>query len=162
MENKLVKILGIDAASVSTGVGMVNNGKLVKKYSTIVLVDSNSTVQERLYYFGKKLSNILVKAKPDIVVIESTFYKRNIHTLKILSYFAGVAVYCCMDVLNIEPEFMTVKAIRSELGTKNKQETFDYIVKKFKLDWDFKEKNDIADAIAIALAFYNKQKKERK
>lgn len=87
-----MKVMGLDVASSSTGLTIINDGELVE--STIWKpVDKKAPHSSRLFEFGQWLGNKLYEHKPDRVAISGTSFSRNIRTTRILSRYEGVAMY---------------------------------------------------------------------
>jgi Holliday junction resolvasome RuvABC endonuclease subunit len=104
------------------------------------------------------------------VVIEDAYYqprKGSIHTLKLLSQFAGVAAEVA-GTNKVKVEFITATQARKYCcgeheGPFKKPEVFEYFVEKYGLDdWTFEEHNDITDAMALSWAYREKAKLDRK
>lgn len=158
-----MKILALDVSTKSTGwfVTRRSCGKIVP--------DKSLSFSEKLVFFRKELEKLLRKYKPDVVVIEDAYYRPgfgNIHTLKALTKFAGVAIELCASY-GIESEIITATTARKNCcgkhdGKFGKREVFDFFVENedfdtvcqrlFGRDCDFKEDNDLTDAAALARA----------
>ena len=165
------KVLGIDLASRSTGYALVSEKRVYKTFMGTIKTSPKQTLEESLFFFHEELSELLSKISnktgylPDLVVVESTPIRKNFKTNKMLSMFEAIARFVLYleyqeqysDCVIVEP----VSRVRSVIGLKNsKEETFDFVKKKYKLDsWSFKKDHDIADAIACAL-YGLKMKKE--
>ena len=108
-------------------------------------------IHDKVYFIEK----IINKHKLDAIVIEDTFLRFNVKTLKLLCYLAGVAVYLSKDK---KVFLMTVKEVRKILEVTDKKGVFDFVVDKYKLNLNFIKDNDITDAIAVALAYSIKLK----
>lgn len=158
-----MKILALDVSTKSTGwfVTRRSCGKIVP--------DKKLSFGEKLVFFRKELDKLLRKYKPDVVVIEDAYYqprKGSIHTLKVLSKFAGVALELCCSY-DIETEIITATAARKHCCGDHeekfgKQEVFDFFVEKYDLDWNFKEHNDLTDAMALAWGYREIQRAKKK
>lgn len=149
--------LGLDISSQSTGFATVSNGRWIRANGLYGLIKPTSTagLGEKLSQFKKELEDVLDKTNPDVVVIEDIFSSRNIKTVKILARFSGVAIETVYAKLKKEPLIITTTSVRAFLKSgQKKEQAFDFIKKKYKLDWDFKTHNDITDAIALSLYGY--------
>ncbi len=105
-----MKILGLDVSTKSTG------WFITKRSCGILAPDSKLSFEEKLVWFRIELGKILDKYKPDVVVIEDAYYRPgfgNIHTLKALVKFAGVAQELCAGK-NIKSEIITATSARSD------------------------------------------------
>ncbi len=117
-----------------------------------IVIDKKFSLGQRLNVFDKKIKDLIIKAKPDIIIIED-IYCRNTITFKILSYFHGVAYKHIYNLLEKDPYFIGATKIRNILGVKGKEGAFNYINNLYNLDYNFEEDNDITDAIALGLAY---------
>jgi len=149
-----MRILGLDVSASSTGWAVLNNSKLLKN-SFGVIECGKLSIPDCIYCFGSSLEKIINKHKLDAIVIEDTFLRFNVKTLKLLCYLAGVAVYLSKDK---KVFLMTVKEVRKILEVTDKKGVFDFVVDKYKLNLNFIKDNDITDAIAVALAYSIKLK----
>lgn len=158
-----MKILALDVSTKSTGwfVTRKSCGKIVP--------NKKLSFGEKLVFFRKELDKLIHKYKPTVVVIEDIYYRPgfgNIHTLKTLAKFTGVAIELCSSY-NIQTEIITATAARKHCcgdhkGKFGKQEVFDFFVKKFSLDWGYKEYNDLTDAMALSWGYREIQRSKKK
>lgn len=149
-----MKILALDVSSISTGVCVFNNGKLIKSSCELIKPPPRKTYGERLNTFEKALRGIIAKHSPDYVVLEDIFRSRNIKTFKVLAMWRGVAINTVYDTLGLDCIGLMASEARALIEVKNdKLVVFNHIVKKYKLkDYDFDTHNDLTDAIALGLA----------
>ncbi len=156
-----MKLLALDISTKSTGWFITKRscGKVVPK--------SQLSFEDKIVFFRIELMKLLKKYKPDLVVIEDSYYRPgfgNIHTLKQLVKFAGVAIEAASS-LGIEVSILTASTARKNCcgeqeGRFKKQEVFDYFVDKYNLeDWTFNKHNDITDAMALAWGYKHLNKK---
>ena len=153
------RVLALDISSSSTGFAWLINEKIPSQKPGVIEC-SGLTIKERVNCLTSGLISTVVGGPLDIIVIEDTFFSKNVKTLKLLNYLAGVAL-CVMNEHYPDTPivFMTVREVRKLLGTKDKKDTFEYIKDRYKLeDYNFKEHNDITDALALALAYTIKDK----
>ncbi len=156
-----MKILGLDVSTVSTG------WFITKRSCGIIKPSKKLSFEEKLVFFRVELIKLLKKYKPEIVVIEDAYYRPgfgNIHTLKQLVKFAGVAMEAAAS-LEIAVTILTASAARKNCcgkqeGRFKKEEVFKYFVEKYSLeDWTFNKHNDITDAMALAWGYKHLNKK---
>jgi Holliday junction resolvasome RuvABC endonuclease subunit len=152
-------ILGIDIASRNIGWAVIKNGKINKKQSGLIVINSNTNMGERLVEFENSIKDLINYINPDTIVIEDIYRGPSIITFKTLSLFRGVAIKSIYEkTSNMPISIMAVQA-RKLVGIKNtKEAAFDTINKKFKLKYEFKKHNDIVDAIVLGLAGYEMEK----
>ena len=146
------KILCLDISSVSTGYAFFRNGKFLKSKCGKIEINKNLSLGLRLNRFEERFCELLGQLKPDIVVIED-IYLKNAITFKVLAYFHGIAYYHIFNNAGREPYFLGATKLRNILGVKGKQGAFDYVNNLYNLNYNFKEHNDITDAIALGLAY---------
>ena len=161
MKIKKNGIVSLDVSSASTGWCYMNSGNL-RKYGKIK-IKSTLDKGNKLFIFRSELEKLLKRYASNHIVIENGFAGRNVTTLKTLSHFSGVAQECVYTTLGIDAYIMNNKTVKSFFEVKTKEELFEVIKKKFKLKtFIFKEHNDITDAIAQAICYYNTVIKENK
>ncbi len=159
-----MKVLGLDVSGKSTG------WFIAKRSCGRIVPDSKLSFGGKLVFFRKELDKLLRKYKPDVVVIEDAYYRPgfgNIHTLKVLTKFAGVAIEICA-AHGIEAEILTATTARKHCcGVREtkfkKPDVFKFFVDKYDLkDWTFEKHNDITDAMALAWGYREIQRIEKK
>lgn len=159
-----MKILALDVSTKSTGwfITKATCGKIVP--------DKNLSFGDKLVFFRKELDRLLHKHKPEIVVIEDAYYRPgfgNIHTLKTLVKFAGVAIELCASY-GIKTEIITATTARKNCCGKQvnkfgKPEVFKFFVEKYGLsNWNYEEHNDLTDAMALSWGYREIQKAQKK
>jgi Holliday junction resolvasome RuvABC endonuclease subunit len=159
-----MKILGLDVSTKSTG------WFITKRSCGIISPPVAFSFGKKLVYFREELDKLLVKHKPDVVVIEDAYYRPgfgNIHTLKALVKFAGVAQELCAGY-DIQTEIITATMARKHCcgdqeGPFKKREVFHFFKEKYSLDdWTFEKRNDITDAMALSWGYRGFIKAENK
>jgi Holliday junction resolvasome RuvABC endonuclease subunit len=158
-----MKIIGLDVSTKSTG------WFITKRSCGRIIPAERLSFPEKLVFFRSELSKLLRKHKPDVAVIEDVYYrprKGSIHTLKALSKFAGVAIEVC-TAHDAEAVIITATSARKYCcgehdGPFKKPEVFKFFVEKYNLDWDYTTHNDITDAMALAWAYRELERIEKK
>jgi len=157
-----MKLLALDISTTSTGwfVSKASCGR-IEPVSTLPF-------PEKLCYFRDEVEKLLVRYKPDVAVIEDTYFRfGNVHTLKQLVKFAGVAAEVCARH-KVQVETLTATQARKfccghQEGEFKKKEVFAYFVNKYGLhDWKFTSHNDITDAMALHWGYREKQAATKK
>lgn len=157
----MIKILSLDISSKSTGWCLIASGKL--KGAGIIKTDPKTDWAVRLSEFRGRIATLLLDKYPSHVVIEDTFSSINPKVGKMLAHMGGVAMECCVTVLKLSPYIMTNTTPKSYFKVKNKEQLFDVIVDYFELPkkkWTFKKCNDMADAIAQGMCYYDMEFKK--
>lgn len=150
-----MKILALDISTKSTGwfIDQENCG--------LIKIKEDLEFPAKLVLFRKELSGILVKHRPKVVVIEDVHYRMgfsNIHTVKALAKFGGVASEIAASK-KAKVILLTATSARKALGLEGKitkEDVFNHFNLTHSLGWNFKEHNDITDAWMLQFA-YTKQ-----
>ena len=157
-----MKLLALDISTTCTGwfISKASYGKIEP--------DASMPFPDKLCYFRDEIEKLLNRYKPDVVVIEDTYFRfGNVHTLKQLVKFGAVA----MEVVarrKIQVETITATQARkfccgNQEGEFKKKEVFAYFVNKYGLhDWKFSSHNDITDAMALHWGYREKQVAKKK
>ncbi len=154
-------ILGIDPGSYNVGYGIlhVEKRKIIAAGCDTIAVNSKLQLAERLVQIHSGMNKILAEYKPDIAVVETIFYGKNIKSAFTLGHARGVIILTLAqhDIEIVEYSPREVK--KSVVGNGNaSKEQVKYMVQKI-LNLSTKPKTeDAADALAIALCQFNKNK----
>lgn len=150
-----VEIISLDISVKSTGWCHLVDGKL--KSSGTITTNLKTEQTLRLSEFRAKLLKLLLDKRPTHVVIENSFARVNIKVLKMLSQFAGVAYECAQSLLGVTAYTMNNSTPKSYFKVKNKEQLYEVIVDFFELpdNWTYKKCNDMSDAIAQAVCYYD-------
>lgn len=142
----------LDVATLTTGWCYTEDG-CEFTYGTIK-IKSKYEKTERLLIFHEELSTLLNEIKPTNIVLEDTFAKMNIKTLKALSEFAGVAKFTCKKVANIDPYVISNKTVKAFFNAKDKEILFAFILEILEeKGLTFEKDNDIIDSIAQLMCY---------
>lgn len=154
----LMRVLSLDISASSTGWAFAfGQARGVFEYG-LIKTNPKFGEAERLAFFREELIKILKEFRPTHVVIEDVYSGVNVKVLKLLAKFSGVAEECSLSVAGIEPTILSTNTVKSYFKAKNKQDVFDIIVELFGWnvdDVDFKKHNDLTDAIAQLVCFYD-------
>ncbi|MDY6915520.1 MAG: crossover junction endodeoxyribonuclease RuvC [Candidatus Cloacimonadota bacterium] len=154
-------ILGIDPGSRYCGYGILELKKrtIIAAGCDVIRTSSQSPFTARLMLINKKIAEIIKDYKPDIGVVETIFYGKNIKSAFTLGHVRG-AILLSFAQHNIETvEYSPREVKQSVVGNGNaSKKQVEFMVKKI-LNKDFgKVSSDAYDALAIALCHYNKIK----
>src|ERR1700677_797347 len=88
-------ILGIDPGSLTTGYGIITEvgGELRCVTYGVLQGPPKSALSRRLLEIGQGLQNLFTKHKVKAVVIEKTFFAKNVDSVTKLSHARGVCIY---------------------------------------------------------------------
>lgn len=151
-------ILGIDPGTSRTGWAFLRVGKRdIKPINYGCLKISNENQGERLEIIAKDLNTLIKKYKPSIVAIEKIFFFKNAKTAMSISEARGVILLIAQKnhLKCIELTPLEIKQNLIGYGRANKKDIQKTIQCFFSLD-TMPKPDDIADALAVALAGVNK------
>ncbi|MBT4333328.1 MAG: crossover junction endodeoxyribonuclease RuvC [Candidatus Cloacimonetes bacterium] len=154
-------ILGIDPGSYNVGYGIlqVEKRKIVAAGCDTIVIKSKIQLAQRLTQIHSEIDKVISEYKPDMAVIETIFYGKNIKSAFTLGHARGV-IMLALAQHNIEiAEYSPREVKKSVVGNGNaSKEQVLYMVQKI-LNLSAKPKTeDAADALAIALCHFNKNK----
>ena len=183
-------ILGVDPGYDRVGVGIIeaSNGLDNYIYSDCILTDKKDTFVNRLSHINRSLSLILNQYRPDLLVIESLFFAKNVKTAMDVAQARGSILLTLntyiesiqtlnknerytknltvkhVDLLELTP--MQIKLSLAGNGHADKKSVSYMVYQILKLDTNInfinKNKNKILDdeidALSIALAGHQYQK----
>lgn len=151
-----MKILALDIAT-TTGWAFLNiNKKVHFEYGTIEV-----TPQNRLKEIKEEISLIVKKYSPDIILIEDVFFSKNFRSFKILSMLRAAVYLGCIENCSANILEATATTIRKTIGVKNnkREKIKKIVITKVNKILKTKIKNsDVADALAIIVAYLNDKK----
>ena len=154
-------ILGIDPGSYNVGYGIlqVEKRKIVAAGCDTISIGSKMQLSERLTHIHSGMNKIILEYKPDIAVIETIFYGENIKSAFTLGHARGVIMLALAQHKIKIMEYSPREVKKSVVGNGNaSKEQVLYMVQKI-LNLSTKPKTeDAADALAIALCYFNKNK----
>lgn len=154
----IIRVLSLDLSLASTGwaytFGQVRG---ISNFGTIKTKPKFSKA-ERLFYFRNELTALLQEFRPTHIVIEDIYKDKNVSTTIALAEVRGVAQECCFSVAGIQPYIISTNTVKAYFKAKNKEELFNFIVDIF--GWNpnevsFKKHNDVTDAIAQLIVYYD-------
>ena len=160
----LMRVLSLDISASSTGWAFTFGQARGQFHYGLIKTSPKFTLAERLAYFRIELIKLLIEFRPSHVVMEDVFAGLNPKTLVMLAKFAGVAMEVIRSVAGVDPYIIHNNTVKSYFKAQNKQEVFSMIADI--LEWEpekvsFKKHNDIADAIAQLLCYYDQTLKAR-
>jgi crossover junction endodeoxyribonuclease RuvC len=146
--------LGIDPGSARVGYGLIRkrNNRLEFVKGGLLKIKSGDKGQ-RLLEIERDFSFLLKKTKPDLVVLERLFFMKNMKTALEVAQSRGV-----LTLLTIKHKIPLLEFSPSELkiavsgyGRADKKAVAKMAAKILKIP-DFKEIDDVTDAVAAAIA----------
>jgi Holliday junction resolvasome RuvABC endonuclease subunit len=155
------RILSLDIAT-TTGWAFYN-AREKKFIRGLIKTSPKNSEAKRLSYFRSELLKLFKKYKPTHIVMEDIYAGRNIKTLKLLAKFAGVAEECSITEIDVDPYIIHTTTVKSFFKAKTKEDLFEFVSEL--IDWKeakFKKDNDMVDAIAQLMCYWDKVLKEKK
>ena len=144
-----------------SGIAVHCDGKLTL-YDLIDLGKEKVDISERIYVMVDRICKIILKTKPDIVVIEDVAMQSNPATLILLSRLQGAIIGCCrvnkipFDILK-PPNWRKVLGFKQGQGVK-RRELKKQAVEFVKENYGLKLSEDVCEAICIGSAFLKMNK----
>lgn len=157
------RLVSVDGSTQKTALTLFVDGGYKKHALLDFSKDKN--IVSRFESMSKGIWNILNEFKPNIIYIEETYSAKNAQTTKILTRLQGVVYAWCLNN-NCDFNTITPASWRKQLLFKQgksvkreqlKQQSIDYILKKFNLDVT----DDEADSICIGDAVIKMFSKEK-
>lgn len=155
-------ILGIDPGIANTGYGVIKENKKIFKYLDCGLIKTtpDRPTAERLKIINRTLNGLIKIFHPDLLVIESVYFFKNLKTAIPVSQAQGVILLTAannkLPVFQVTP--LEVKMVVTGFGRAEKK----VVQRKIKKILDLKEmskSDDAIDALAVALTYSIKRKK---
>lgn len=154
-------ILGIDPGSHNCGYGILEVHKrlIVAAGCDLIEVNARLPLAERLTKIYSEIVQIIKQYRPDVAVVESIFYGKNIQSAFILGQARGVILLALAqaDVKIAEYSPREIKKSVVGNGSANKEQVQYMVQKILKLNQQ-PRKHDASDALAAALCYFNKEK----
>jgi crossover junction endodeoxyribonuclease RuvC len=129
-----MKILGIDISSRSTGLGLIEDDKLLE-YSKINPTGTMSSTA-KMYLFFVELDKLISKYSPDYIAVEDVIQVASVSVTKLLARFNGIALISAYKYNKKDPRLFVPsewKKIIGLTGTVRKCETQLFVCNKYKL-----------------------------
>lgn len=155
MRKRKYGILSLDISSKKTGWSFSVKDRVCAMGT--IEPDKKFNMSEKLCFFRESISNLISIYKPSYVVIENGWGGRNVKTLKVLSYFSGIAQEISLSEAKVVPYIMNNKTTKAHFNVKNKEELYYEIIRVY--GWEqkgltFDNDNDLTDSIAQSICFF--------
>lgn len=154
VEERLMRILGIDPGVAIVGFGLIESDRgqqRMLQYGAIT-TQAGLPLATRLVQIGNDLEQLITQFKPDEIAIEELFFSKNITTGIAVAHGRGVILYTAekMRVPIYEYTPMQVKQAVVGYGLAEKKQVMDMTRRLLKLK-SVPRPDDAADALAIAI-----------
>ncbi|MCF7858975.1 MAG: crossover junction endodeoxyribonuclease RuvC [Candidatus Cloacimonetes bacterium] len=154
-------ILGIDPGSRNVGYGILQIQKrtILAAGCDTINVNSKLEIPQRLVEIYSEINKVLKEYKPEVAAIETIFYGKNIKSAFTLGHARGVIMLALAQQEIEIAEYTPREVKKSVVGNGNaSKDQVEYMVQKI-LNLNSKPKSqDAADALAIALCHFNRNK----
>ena len=152
-----MKIIGIDASTTCSGIGVIEDGKLV--YHGTINMRKNKNSYDRVTNMMYEIGAFIIDVKPDCVYIEDSWTGKNAEITKMLSNIIGAVMYVCkvndINFTKLNPSLWR-SAVGITLDKKGKKVKRDELkkeaVKRVKRIYKIDCEDDEAEGICIAEA----------
>lgn len=147
-------ILGIDPGTARMGYGIIQDdgSKIVCVDFGVISTPSSQTTHMRLKYIYEKLTEIILKHKPDAVGVEDIFYYKNQKTIVQVAAARGIALLAGAqnnkEVFSFTP--LQVKQAVTGYGQADKKQVQEMVKLLLKLK-SIPKPDDAADALGVAI-----------
>lgn len=154
-------LIGIDPGSRICGYGLIETqGRLITAAGCDVIdISSYSTLPQRLVGLFNSLDAVLSEYKPEVAVIESMFFHKNVKSVFTLGQARGVILLALarygLPVFEYSPREVKKAVVGN--GGATKQQVRYMVEQLFKLKGSDKP-DDAYDALAIAMCHFNRIK----
>ena len=153
----IVRALSFDVSTKSTGWAFTFGQARGEFHYGLIKTNPKFEFAERLAFFRSEAIRLLEEFRPTHVVIEDVYSGSNPKVGMLLAKFVGVLEECCFSIAGVNPQILHTSKVKSYFKCRTKEQVFHMIVDIF--DWnpkkvEFKKHNDITDAIAQLLYFY--------
>lgn len=156
-----VRILGIDPGSRHCGYGILElmGRKIVAAGADVIHINDKKPLPERLCILYSELKKILMEYTPDFAAIETIFFGKNIQSVFTLGHARGVVLLALAEqnlpIIEYSPREIKKAVVGN--GNASKQQ-IRYMVAQILPLTKTNLTSDAADALAIALCHYNKNR----
>ena len=152
----IIRILGIDPGSRTTGVGIIDtDGRNNKLQHFQAIKCGNGEFPQRLKIIFTEITALIQQYKPDEVAIETVFLAKNANSAIKLGQARGAAI-CAAVAMDLPVYEYAPKAIKQSVVGKGAatKEQVQYMIKLL-LNISENVQEDAADALAVAICHAN-------
>jgi crossover junction endodeoxyribonuclease RuvC len=155
LHTSIVRILGIDPGSITTGFGVVDyeRGRLALIEQGSISTARGAALSERLVKIHRSLEEVIARTSPQAVAIETPFAGRNVSSLVQLAQARGVILLAVeeakLDIFEYSPR--SVKSAVVGFGGAEKDQVAKMVRMLLPGCAMLKMSADASDALAIAI-----------
>lgn len=165
-----MRVLGFDISSIATGWAVIEDGTLTAsgvirpvdelkaRYGTKTAARAALQESDIFLHITRRASEVMEQVKPDNVVVEDCFLKRNASVLRILSRLSGGVLYRWLQLGSRTPHVVMASHARAALGcrgTATKEQVMAFIKTRYGIQIG---DDNVADAFILAMYGYLKDR----
>lgn len=161
MGDSPLRILGIDPGSRHCGYGLLElqGRKIVAAGADVIHVDEKKPLTERLCIIYGEMKRIIAEYNPQAAAVESIFFGKNVQSVFTLGHARGVILLALAEAKVIITEYSPREIKKAVVGNGNaSKQQIRYMVSQLLPLTQTKLTADAADALAIALCHYNRNR----
>lgn len=149
----MVRVLGIDPGTATTGFGVIDAERAqVHVDAGVIKTEAGLPLQQRLHTIYENLLTLIEQHRPDQVAVEELYFAANVKTAISVSHARGVILLACashgLEVYSYTP--LAIKQALSGYGRAEKQQMQEMVRLVLNLQ-DIPRPDDAADALAVAI-----------
>lgn len=148
-------VLGVDPGTAVTGYGVVarsGDGAVSLLECGVIRTHARAPLPERLRDIYEGISEVVSRAHPAVLAVESVFYAKNVRTSVVLGHARGVVLLAAslagLDVAEYPPAEVKNAVVGAGAATK---EQVGYMVQRLLRLKEPPKPHDAADGVAVAL-----------
>ena len=148
-------VLGVDPGTAVTGYGVVTrsgDGAVSLLECGVIRTNARAPLPERLRDIHEGLLEVISRAKPTVLAVESVFYAKNVRTSVVLGHARGVVLLAAalrgLDVAEYPPAEVKSAVVGAGAATKDQ---VGYMVQRLLRLKEPPKPHDAADGVAVAL-----------
>lgn len=152
-----MRVISIDPGYERLGIAVIEkeNSKEKLLFSGCFKTSPKISHEERLKLIGQEIEKIIKEFKPNVLSVETLFFKNNQKTGMKVSEARGVILYVAsvngLEVKEFSP--MDIKIAVTGYGLSDKEQVIFMVKKLIKIDKEIKY-DDEYDAIAVGLTYF--------
>lgn len=165
MNQKPLKILGIDPGTITTGYGLVeirDKQPVILAMGTLV-PGKYADHYQRLKYLHERALHLVDEYRPDVMAIEAPFFGKNVQSMLKLGRGQGVimaaALFHSVPIKEYAP--LLVKQAITGMGRASKEQVKYFLENVYNLKYE-NQALDATDAVAVAICHFIQMDKPEK
>jgi crossover junction endodeoxyribonuclease RuvC len=152
-----MRIISIDPGYERLGIAILEKGSGKEEliYSECFITSTKEKHEDRLRLIGEEIEKVIKKYEPEVMGIETLFFKTNAKTAMKVSEARGVMLYVAArsDLAVVEFTPLQIKVAVTGYGKSDKEQVMEMVKKLIKINKPIKY-DDEYDAIAVGLTLF--------